>query len=324
MSDVAFPDYVGAQADATAVASADRLVLLQSGATKRVGLDAIMQSTDTTTTTGLFVPPGGYQTVTYAPSSSTNQPIRFAGSREMESNTSQSIGGAGHLGGGIDRYIQTGTGNPNLAVAHEAKVENNNAGATISIAKGHETQLAANAGTITYWAAITGQILANAGTITTAVLHDADVAANSGTITTLIDFWSRDVSALSGIGTKYGFRQDDPGKLNISATPWIDQSIQYATPTNGGTTTITALKSWLILKHGSTIASHTIAFPAAASIPQGFVFEISTAQQITALTLTCSGATFIVWTNGSTMQPGQTLRFRWDATDGWLRTMSAY
>ena len=282
------------------------------------------QSTDTTTSIGLYVPPNNYQKVTYAPTTSTSQPIRFVGSREMESNTSQAISGAGHLGGGIDRYIQTGTGDPGLAIAHESKFENNNASATITLAKNSENQLAANAGTITYWAGVTAQILANAGTITTAVMHDADVPSNSGTITTLIDYWSRDVSGRSGITTKYGFRQDDPGKRNVSASPWISSAVQSATPTNGGTTTITALKDWLLLNHGSTIASHTIAFPASSTLIDGQAWEISTLQEITALTITCSGASFIIWTNGTTLSAGMTLRFRWDATNGYLRLMSMY
>lgn len=52
--------------------------------------------------------------------------------------------------------------------------------------------------------------------------------------------------------------------------------------------------------------------------------ENNNASGSSALTITCSGATFIVWTNGSTMTAGLTLRFRWDASAGILHMMSAY
>ncbi len=284
--------------------------------------DAIGTITDSTNTLGLQPYSSSYTNVTYT-GSTPNQAIRFAKIDSMTYNTSASNSGAGHVGGHLARIIRTGTGDPGLMLASEDKIENNATG-TVSLAKGREIQLAANVGTITFYAGLTSQILANSGTVTTAVLHDADVASNTGTITTLIDFWSRDVSSISGITAKYGFRQDDPAKLNVSATSWIDQSTQYATPTNGGTTNISANVAWLILQHGATIASHTIAFPAAPTIPHGYVFEITTTQEITALTLTCSGSTFIVWSNGTTLNSGQNLRFRWDAANGWLRSMSAY
>lgn len=319
---LASPTFTGTPAAPTAAASTSTTQLATTAFTQ-AAIAAAGTFTDTSTTAGVVFYNQTLAQATFT-AATTNQPIRFASASRMIWNSTSNASGVTHFGGSMSWVIVNGSGNPAFVLGGEDKVEINRAG-TVGLVKGREVQLAANVAgsTLTFYAGITSQILANAGTITTAVLHDSDVPANTGTITTLIDYWSRDISGRSGIGSRYGFRNDDAGKLNTSASGWIDQSVQYATPTNGGTTTITGRNTWLVLGHGATIASHTIAFPAASTLQQGEVFEISTNQPITALTLTCSGATFIVWAGGS-LSAGQTIRFRWDAVNGWLRSMSQY
>lgn len=276
---------------------------------------------DSSSTGGVVFYGPNYANVTFT-GATTNQPIRFGSVSKIIWNSTSTASGATHFGGGINWVVVQGSGNPNFVLAGEDKVEVSRAG-TVSIVKGHETQLASNVSgsTLTFYAGNTSQILDNAGTITTAVLHDSDVASNNGTITTLIDYWCRDVSARSGIGTKYGFRNDDAGKQNASASGWLDQSVQYASPTTGSTVNMTS--NWLILWHGSTIATLTVALPAAANIPQGRCFDISTNQEVTALTVSCSGASFVMWV-GDTLAAGQTVHFRWDAANGMLRMVGTW
>jgi hypothetical protein len=66
-------------------------------------------------------------------------------------------------------------------------------------------------------------------------------------------------------------------------------SAQYATPASGDTVTVSAGNTWLILAHGSTLATLTIALPTASD---GQEVLVSSASAVTSLTVsgTSSGA----------------------------------
>jgi len=250
--------------------------------------------------------------VEYSPASAPQQTIACASISKFRYEASVSNTGVGHCMASLSWYVHEGTGNPVLAIAHESKFENA-AAATISIGKGSEIQLAANAGTITAWMGCVSQIVSNAGTITTAILHDADVAANTGTITTLIDFYAHDLTGKSGITAKYAFKNDDPAKYNLSASQWINQSRQNAVPTNSSTVTVTALKSRLFLSPAGAIAGCTIALPAASTLVDGQELEVYSTQTVTTLLWTCAGAAFVL--APSTITAAKGLVIQWDATN---------
>lgn len=250
--------------------------------------------------------------VEYSPATAPQQTIACAQISKFRYEASVSNTGVGHCMASLSWYVHEGTGNPVLAIAHEAKFENSVA-ATISIGKGSEIQLAANVGTISAWMGCVSQIVSNAGTITVAILHDADVAANAGTIGTLIDFYAHDLTGKAGITTKYAFKNDDPLKLNLSASQWINQSRQNASPINEETVPVTALKSRLFLTPAGTIAGCTIALPAATTLVDGQELEVYSTQTVTTLSWSCTGAAFILAPTTITAAKGFVIQ--WDATN---------
>jgi hypothetical protein len=231
----------------------------------------------------------------------------------MRYDTTQSNSGAGHAGGAVDWYEQVGTGNPGLAIAHEAKFENNNASATITSGKGQEVQLSANLGTLSGYQGVVSQVLSNAGTISACILYDADISGNAGTISTLYGFYFHDLSAISGITSKTSFRNDDPNAPIRSLAPVVVSATQRASPTAGQTVTVSANKDRLILTPAGTLATLTILLPAAATLSDGAFFEVQTSQVITSLTWTCSGAAFILAPASLAIAKGVTIR--WDSTN---------
>jgi hypothetical protein len=69
-------------------------------------------------------------------------------------------------------------------------------------------------------------------------------------------------------------------------------TVQTAVPTSGSTTAVTSTttNTWLLLSPAGTLATATITLPAAASAVDGTVIIVNSAQEITALTVTSSGA----------------------------------
>jgi len=72
-----------------------------------------------------------------------------------------------------------------------------------------------------------------------------------------------------------------------------DFTVQTGAPASGATQTVGALSTnvWLLIAPTGTIATLTIALPPSTSAADGQTVMISTSQQITALTVTASGAT---------------------------------
>lgn len=98
----------------------------------------------------------------------------------------------------------------------------------------------------------------------------------------------------------------------IGASP-ADLTSQYATPTTGSTVTVAVANSWLILTHGATIATLTIALPAASDQQE---LQITSNSIVT--TLTFSGAA----TSGApaTIAAGGFARLKYDGVLGlWRR-----
>ena len=98
-------------------------------------------------------------------------------------------------------------------------------------------------------------------------------------------------SAANGVDLKMSVAQLLTYFGSAFASPTF--TVQTAIPTNGSTTTVTSTttNTWLLLRPAATIAAATIALPAAASSFDGQVILVATSQEITALTVTASGAT---------------------------------
>ena len=279
-------------------------------------------STDTSTTAGVTTSALGNFVQTYQPSSTSSSAIRFGQYQEMHFAGANALTGTGHVGARIDRMFVDGTANPNLAIAHEAKVDVTNAGATVTTANGVNVQLASNAGTITNFVGVTSQIIGNAGTIGTAILHGGSVA-NTGTIGLLYGNYFPDLSGVSGITSKWAFVNDDAGAPIRSKAPIFSNATYRATPTTGQTVTVPLNTRRVVLTPAGTLASLTIALPSASALGSNYdgqQITIFSSQTITSLTVTCSGAAFVL--APSTMGSSKAVVLEWDNALTFIWTVS--
>jgi hypothetical protein len=300
--------------DAAELGAADQFPVVQGGVTKKATMQQLRNGThtDTSTTIGLVVPSLDYTTETYNPSTPPNQAIRFDRISKFVYASNESNSGAGHSGAGLDWYSHTGGGDPNFCLVHESKMEILNNYANITSACLENAQLA-NQGTISLFQGYVSQIYNNIGLVSTAVMFAVDVASNGGTITTLYGFFYPDMSGISGITTKRSFQNNDANAPMVSAAPLVVSATQRASPTVGQTITVTANKDRLIITPAGTLATLTIALPAASTLLDGQTFEIQTSQTLTAITWTCSGSAFIVAPPSMNAAKGALLR--WDTTN---------
>lgn len=292
---------------------------VSQGASNGGATSGLRENTDATTATGITYPSLQFLIQHFNPTSSPTGAIRFAAISRYEYESSQSNSGAGHHVAQLDWYVQQGTGNPNLAFAHEAKFDNEVA-ATITTGVGSESQLASNAGTITSFYGGRSRVTGNAGTISNFYGYQVAVSANSGTVGTVVGFNFSDLTSITGITAKYSFLNQDADAPALSAAPIIDQSITYASPSaTGFTVNIGARKQIALLTPAAAYAAGTINFPPKASLYDSQTAEITCSQAVTAVTWGANGAAFVL--NGpSGLTAGQTVRFRYFGTiDWWVR-----
>ena len=241
--------------------------------------------------------------------------IRFAGIRRYEFDSSQNNSGSGHHVGGMDWYVHKGSGNPNIAIGHEAKVDIETA-ATISVVAATESQVSSNAGTIGNLYGHRAQITGNAGTIGTFVGYRPDVISSSGTLGEVIGLEFPDLSAFSAT-QRSTLVNRDPGAPILSAAPIIDQSLTYAAPSaTGFTVTVPDKRQMLLLTPAAAYAAGTINFPAKSGVADGQFMEITTSQAVTAVTWGANGASYVLY-GPAGLAAGQTVRFRYFAALDW-------
>lgn len=274
--------------------------------------------TDTTTTSGIVDPSLQYLIQKFQPGGAITDAIRITGIRRYEYNSSQSNSGYGHHVPGLDWYVHTGSGNPGLAIAHEAKFDNESASATITSGVGAESQLSKNEGTITSFYGHRSRITENAGTVTTFTGYHPNVENNTGTLTTVIGYEFPDLSGLISTKRYFGINRD-PNAPFLSAAPIIDQSITYNSPSaTAFTYTVPDDKQTVLLTPVDGYASGTINLPAKSGVRDGQIVEITTSQAITAVTWGLNGSAFIL-NAPSGLAAGQTVKFRYYfAIDWWI------
>ena len=274
--------------------------------------------TDTAGTAGIVWPALQFLVQKFAAAVSIAGAIRFAGVRRYEFESAQSNSGAGHHVAGMDWYVHKGAGNPNMAFAHEAKIDVEVL-ATLSLAVAGEAQISSNAGTINAAYGHRSRVTGNAGTIGAFTGYRADVTGSSGTLGTVIGYEFPDLSALAATA-RSAFVNRDPGAPILSAAPIIDQSLTYAAPSASGfTVNVPEKRQVLLLTPNAAYAAGTINFPPKATVSDGQTLEITTSQAVSAVTWGANGAAWVL--NGpAALAAGSTVRFRYFAAlDWWVR-----
>lgn len=271
--------------------------------------------TDTAGTAGIVWPALQFLVQRFTAAVSIAGAIRFAGIRRYEFESNQSNSGAGHHVAGVDWYVHKGSGNPNMAFAHEAKVDIE-ASATLSVVAVAEAQISSNAGTIANAYGHRSRITSNAGTITNYTGYRPDVGGNSGTLTNVIGYEFPDLSALSS-SARTAFVNRDPGAPILSAAPIVDQSLTYASPSaTAFTVNVPEKKQILLMTPSADYAAGTINFPPKAGVVDGQMLEITTSKAVTAVTWGANGAAWVL--NGpAALAAGSTVRFRYFAAIDW-------
>jgi hypothetical protein len=273
--------------------------------------------TDTSFSAGITWPTISFGVQRFEPSSPPDQSVRFMGIRRFEYNTPFNNFGVGHSVAGLDWYVQTGLGNPSLAIAHEAKFDNEVA-ATITTAVGTEGQLSSNAGNINTFVAVRARLTGNAGTVDHFIGTGVDVSGNTGTLTKVTGLDFPDLSALTGTA-RYAVNNRDPQAPIVSASPVIDQSIAYAAPAvDGFTVAVPDYKQVILVMPSAAYASGTIVMPARALLHDGQSLEVLCTQAVAAVTWGYNGATF-VFNAPVAIAAGQVVRLKYyQAIDWWI------
>jgi hypothetical protein len=274
--------------------------------------------TDTSFSAGITWPTISFGVQRFEPASPPDQSVRFMGVRRFEYNTPFNNFGSGHQVGGLDWFVQTGLGNPNLAYAHEAKIDNETT-ATITTAVGSEAQLSSNAGTITNLFGYRARITGNAGTIGTFTGHGVDVSGSPGVISNVIGYEFPDLTAALPSSTRTAYINRDPSAPILSAGPVIDQSITYASPAaDGFTVAVPDYKQVILVMPAAAYASGTIVMPAQSLLHDGQSLEVLCTQAVAALTWGYNGATF-VFNAPVAIAAGQVVRLKYyQAIDWWI------
>lgn len=139
-------------------------------------------------------------TVTSSPPSASSAII--IGNQSKITHTTSDITGSGHVVAQLDYLvINAASKTIGLCIAHEAKYDN-------------------LAGTATTAVICESQVGTHSGVSTDIINFRAHIEENIGTITTNYGFLYNDISALSGITTKYSFINIDPGApiYNLATT----------------------------------------------------------------------------------------------------------
>jgi hypothetical protein len=224
----------------------------------------------------------------------------------------------GHSVAGIDWYKKTGAYNPNAAICHEAKFDNETTG-TVTYVTAYEGQLSSNAGAVTAFTGHQSRITDNAGTIGAFLAYTCEVA-QTGSTEAVYGYVFPDMSGVPNITTKRAVLNSDPNAPIVSAGAVIDQSIQYATPSASGfTVDILANRSFLMLNQAGDYAEGTLNLPAVATIVDGQEIVVSSVRAVTTLTIGNGGASFVLGAPTS-LTSGGFFRLRFNsATSGWFR-----
>ena len=278
----------------------------------------LVENTDTTTTAGIVYPPLSFMIQHFNPTLSPAGAIRFGAISRYEYESSQSNSGAGHHVAHLAWYVHQGSGNPNMALAHEAKFDNETT-ATITVGIGSESQLSGNAGTISNFYGHRSRVTSNNGTIGNFVGYRPEVSTFTGTMGSAIGFEFPDMSGLTNT-IRSAIVNRDPSAPILSAAPIIDQSLTYSSPSaTGFTVTIPDYKTVLLLTPSAAYAAGTVNLPSKAHVSDGQTIEITCSQPVTAITWGLNGSAWIL--NGPTaLTSGQTVRFRYFlALDWWVR-----
>lgn len=244
----------------------------------------------------------------YSPASAPSGTIKFARITRNRYTSAFSNSGVGHTAGVLNWYRHEGAGNPVLAIANENKFENVTVGAVISKGWVNETQLASNSGTITELILNSARIVNNTGTLNTTYAFPLFVEANTGTMGTLFHGYFPDLTAITGITTKWAFRVLDPAALIYSAAPIFSNDIDYFSPAaTGFTVALAARRTKVVMTPSTAFASGTVQFPPVAGVLDGQTLEVMISQDVTAITWNGNGAT--VFGAPSTIKSGQSLSF---------------
>lgn len=278
----------------------------------------ITVNVDTSGDAGLKYPELQFLIQRFAAAVSIAGAIRIGGIRRYEYESTQSNSGAGHHVSGLDWYVHKGSGNANMVIAHEAKVDVEST-ATLSLVVAAEAQISSNAGAIANAYGHRSRITGNAGTITNYTGYRPDVGGNSGTLNNIIGYEFPDLSALAS-SARTAFVNRDPGAPILSAAPIVDQSLTYASPSaTAFTVNVPAKKQILLMTPSADYAAGTINFPPKAGVVDGQMLEITTSKAVTAVTWGANGAAFVLG-GPLGLTALQTVRFRYFAAlDWWVR-----
>lgn len=244
---------------------------------------------------------GVLQLATVNPTALSTQ-VSVAATHRSNYTSTYNLNGAGHVVPCLNWVAHQTAATLFLVIPTESKLDNESTG-TITTAVLHEAQIASNL-----------------GTIGTAYAHRAQVTSNAGTIGTFVGYYMPDLTAISGITTKYCLNNRDPDAPIWSYGPIIDQSIYYASPNaTGFTVTVTAHKQIALIMPAAGYATGTINFPPVAGVLDGQTLELTTTQAVTTVTWGANGAAF-VYNGPAGLTAGQTVRFRYfGAVDWWVR-----
>lgn len=225
--------------------------------------------------------------------------------------------GGGHSGAAIDWYRKTGPDNPNAAICHEAKFDNETAGA-VTYVTGYEGQLSRNDGTVGTFIGHVSRITGNDGTVGICIGYNFEIE-QSGSVGVAYGYRFPNLSATPNIAAKWAFHNADPDAPIASAGPVVDQSTQFATPdATGFTINVVPKRSFLIIVPGDDYASGAINLPALASNVDGQELTVVSTKTITTLAMD-NGGGFIL-NPPTTLAAGQFFRLKFNAlTGGWFR-----
>jgi hypothetical protein len=315
---------IGVEAGATANPDTDSLV---EGTTNLYFTPArisgllprgLVEDVDTSFNSGMNSPALSYLVQQYLPSQAPDQAVRFTSIRRYEYESAFNNSGTGRHVAGLDWYVQQGTGNPHLAVAHTATLDNE-AAATITTAVGSEARLDSNTGTIPNFVGYRAKITSNAGIVGTFTGHQVQVTNNTGTLTSLVGYEFPDLSSLLPSTDRVAYSNLDPLAPILSVAPIIDQSIAYASPSiSGFIVTVPACKQILLLTPVEDYSAGTIVFPAQTTLYDGQTLEIFCTKTLSGVAWDANGAAFI-YSPPTEINPSRPLRFRYyQANDWWM------
>lgn len=312
MADVAVPSI----ATATPVA-ADTVLGVQGGAVKRFTVGSLALGVFYKQLTGTGSTEYGTESTIDNEIVSPGSNISFGRVNQYNYKAGAASGG-GHSGAAIDWYRKTGPDNPNSAICHEAKFDNETTG-TVTYVTAYEGQLSSNAGAVTAFIGHQSRITGNAGTIGAFLAYTCEVA-QTGSTEAVYGYVFPDMSGVPNITTKRAVLNSDPNAPIVSAGAVIDQSIQYATPSASGfTVDILANRSFLMLNQAGDYAEGTLNLPAVATIVDGQEIVVSSVRAVTTLTIGNGGASFVLGAPTS-LTSGGFFRLRFNSlTSGWFR-----